>query len=112
VSSDNLLLMFLVQLIGPNLMVQEFKRKLVAPVRSLYREKCGQLKVSVVWCKPVGLMQMVRMEGRVAVSAVWREMLHDRRNSNQCDSKTQDNTHMSKVRKRKESAVRCSMRKH
>jgi len=59
-------------------------------------------------------MQMVGMEGSMVVSAVWREMLRDRRNSNQCDSKTQDNTHMSKVevRKRTESAVCCSMRKH
>jgi len=59
-----------------------------------------------VWCQPIGLMQVTGMEGRVVVSAVWREML--------CDSKTQDNTHISKVevRKRKESAVCCSMRKH
>jgi len=57
---------------------------------------------------------VVGMEERVVVGAVWREMLRDRRNSNQCDSKTQGNTHMSKVevRKRKESAVCCSMRKH
>ena len=31
------------------------------------------------------------------------EMLNDRRNSNWCDSKTQKNTHMSKVGGRKES---------
>jgi hypothetical protein len=104
--------MFLVQLIGPNLRVQEFKRKLVAPVQSLYREKCGQCKVSLVWCQPIGLMQVVGMEGRVVVSAVWTEMLRDKRNSDQCDTKTQDNTHMSKVMKRKENAVCCSMRKH
>jgi len=43
-SSDNFLLMFLGQPIGPTLRVQEFKRKLVALIQSLYREKCGSEK--------------------------------------------------------------------
>jgi hypothetical protein len=30
---------------------------------------------------------VVGMEGSVVVSAVWKETLHDRRNSNWCDSK-------------------------
>jgi hypothetical protein len=43
------------------------------------------------------------MEGNVVVSAAWRETLRDRRFSNRCDSKTQENTHMSKEGRRKES---------
>jgi len=30
-----------------------------------------------------------------------REMLHDKRTSDRCDSKTQENTHMSEVERRK-----------
>ena len=37
------------------------------------------------------------MEGCVVVSAAWREMLRDRRNSNRCDSEKQENIHMTKV---------------
>jgi hypothetical protein len=43
------------------------------------------------------------MEGKVVVSVAWRETLRDRRNSDRCDSKTQENSHMSKVGRRKES---------
>ena len=59
-----------------------------------------------MWCQPIGLLQVVGIEGMKVVSATWTEMLCDRRNSNRCDSETQD-THISKVggRKRKESAV-------
>jgi len=31
------------------------------------------------------------------VSAAWTEMLHDRRNSNRCDSKKRENIHTNKV---------------
>jgi hypothetical protein len=44
------------------------------------------------------------MEGRVALSAAREiEMLCDRRNSIRCDSKAQENSHISKVGGRKES---------
>jgi hypothetical protein len=42
-------------------------------------------------------MQVVGMEGSVVASAAWREMFHDRRNSDRCDSGKQENTHMNKV---------------
>ena len=65
------------------------------------------MKSSVVKCQPIGLVQLVGMEGMVVVSTTWKEMLCDGGNSNRCDSKTQENTHISKVggRKRKESAI-------
>jgi hypothetical protein len=46
-------------------------------------------------------------EGSMVVSAALERGVHDRRNSNRYDSDTQENTHMSKVRrrKRKESAI-------
>jgi len=50
-------------------MVQKLKSKPVAPVWSLYREECGQWKVSVVWCLAIGLLQVFGREGSVVVSA-------------------------------------------
>jgi hypothetical protein len=55
------------------------------------------VKVSVAWCQPMVLMQVVGWEGNVVLGAVWRQLLCDRRNSNWCDSKTQENNHMNKV---------------
>jgi len=43
----------------------------------------------------------VWMEGSVVVRAAWRETLHDRRNSNRCDSETQENIYTNKVRGRR-----------
>jgi hypothetical protein len=40
---------------------------------------------------------VVGIERSVVVGGAWTEMLHDRRNSNRCDSDTQQNTHMNKV---------------
>jgi hypothetical protein len=40
---------------------------------------------------------VVGLEGSVVVSAAWREMLHDRINSDRCDSEKQENTHRNKV---------------
>jgi len=37
------------------------------------------------------------MEGNVVGSAAWREILHDRRNSNRCDSEKQENIQVTKV---------------
>jgi hypothetical protein len=34
------------------------QKKPVIPVQSLYREKCGQWKVSAVWCQQIGLLQV------------------------------------------------------
>jgi hypothetical protein len=50
---------------------------------------------------------MVGREGSMVVSAAWREMFSERRNSNRCDSETWEIADMSKVRgeKRKESAT-------
>jgi hypothetical protein len=41
--------------------------------------------------------------GECSSQCSWTEMLCDRKNSNRCDSKTQGNTCMSKVGRRKES---------
>jgi hypothetical protein len=35
----------------------------VAPIRSLYTEDCGLWKVSLLWCQPVWLMQVVGRPG-------------------------------------------------
>jgi hypothetical protein len=47
---------------------QELKGKPVFPIRSLYREECGWWKVSVAWCQPIGLMQVVGRQGTVEMS--------------------------------------------
>jgi hypothetical protein len=47
------------------------------------------------------------MKGMVVVSEIWRKILRERKNSNQCDSESHENNHMSKVggKKREKSAV-------
>jgi len=40
--------------------------------------------------------------GKCGSQCSWTETLHDRRNSNLCDSETQENTHMKEVGGRKE----------
>jgi hypothetical protein len=52
-------------------------------------------------------MQVVGREWGVVVSAACREMFYNRRNSNRCDSETQEITDMSRGggKKRKESAT-------
>jgi hypothetical protein len=73
------------------------------PQYGVYTGESVGCEVSVVWCQPIGLLQVVGMDSMVVVSVTWKEMLCDRRNSNQCDSETQENTHISKMggRKRK-----------
>ena len=63
----------------------------------------GSENVSVVWCQPIGLLQSGWMEGSIVVKCSWTETLCDRRNSDLCDSETQENTHMSDVGGRNES---------
>ena len=55
--------------------VQECKRKPVDPNTGLCREECEGCKVSVVLCQPIGLMQVVGMEGSVVVSITYRHFV-------------------------------------
>jgi hypothetical protein len=41
------------------------------------------------------------MEGSVVVSAAWKDVLHDRRNSDRCDSEKQENIHTNKAEGRR-----------
>jgi len=64
-------------------------------------------KSLVAWSQPIGFMQMFGRERSMVIRVALRETFHDGRNCNGCDSETQENTHISKVgrRKRKESAI-------
>ena len=49
--------------------VKNPKKKSVIPIGRLYRDRCSWRKVSVVWCQPIRLTQVIWWEGSVVVSA-------------------------------------------
>ena len=54
---------------GSNLQGSRIQKKPVIPIGRLYRDRCSWRKVSVVWCQPIRLMQVVWGEGSVVVRA-------------------------------------------
>ena len=46
------------------------KIKPIGPTRCSSWEECGRWKLSIAWCQPIGLLQVVWLEGSLVVSPV------------------------------------------